>query len=67
MRDDINLEGMENDKNAREDDIKGSKISLCLPDVLSSSLMDSSVSLNWKQQNSKESWHAPWLATFGRR
>jgi hypothetical protein len=33
-------------------------------DALPSSLIDSNVSLRWKQWKSKELGHAPWLATF---
>jgi hypothetical protein len=33
-------------------------------DALPNSLMDSNVSLNWKQQKNKELGHAPWLATL---
>jgi hypothetical protein len=33
-------------------------------DVLPSSLIDSNVSLEWKQRKSKESGHTPWLATL---
>jgi hypothetical protein len=33
-------------------------------DALPSSLVDSIESLKWKQQESKELGHAPWLATF---
>ncbi len=35
-------------------------------DALPSSLMDSNVSLNWKQRKSKESGHAPWLVALWR-
>jgi hypothetical protein len=40
-----------------------------LIDVLPNSLMDSNVSLNWKQRNNKESGHVPWLIALwkGRR
>jgi hypothetical protein len=37
-----------------------------LVDVLPNSLMDSNVNLNWKQQKSEESQHAPWFVTFWR-
>jgi hypothetical protein len=34
-------------------------------DVISSSLIDSNVSLKLKQQKNKELGHAPWLTTLG--
>jgi hypothetical protein len=33
-------------------------------DALPSSLMDSNVSLNWKQQKSKELGHVPWFVAL---
>jgi hypothetical protein len=35
--------------------------------VLPSSLIDSNVSMRWKQQQNKELRHAPWFATLGGR
>jgi hypothetical protein len=36
----------------------------CIGNALPSSLIDSNVSLRWKQQKSKELGHDPWLVTL---
>jgi hypothetical protein len=40
------------------------KLAVWFPDIVSSSLINSNVSLKWKQRKSKELGHIPWFATF---